>query len=261
MLELFNYGFLIRSLISLIMFSLMSSLNGTYLFHKKELKVLPSLIIALFSGLIFSILINSNYIIYSSTIALILLFVLLYLRKNKKDSNIYLITFFTFSVISVFLISLIGFYKSDISFYLIGNIFTISNNEAIFLTISSLFTMLLYFLFFDYLKPITFNEKIAHSEGLYVTLYNYIFLLLVSINIILSFRIVGLFLILPYLILPSMISHQLTTKLRNNFFFTSLISLSLSMIAFFLGITYNLNIASLIIMLMLIIFVFVKIFK
>ena len=261
MFEIFNYGFLIRSFISLIMLSLISSLNGSYLFYKKEFKILPGLSLALFSGLVFSKLIDANYIIYSFTIALILLFVILYTRKNKRGFGIYIITFFIFSFLTTLLISLVGFYRESISFFLLGNIFTISNNEFLFLIVTTILTILVYFLFFQYLKPITFNEKIARSEGLYVTLYNYFFLLLVSINIILSFRIIGLFLILPYLILPSMISSKLVRRFDRKFYVAVGINLVISSFSFFLGISYNINFGLIIILLMMITLLFVRILK
>lgn len=124
-------------------------------------------------------------------------------RKGKVSEDVSIGIFFAGSMaLGIVLVSLSKEYNVDLFGYLFGNILAITDREVL-LSLSVAILMIGVIIFF--LKEIfliTYNEEIARVSGISVTAINIIFLLVLSVSIVISIKIVGIILVSALLVIP-----------------------------------------------------------
>lgn len=126
----------------------------------------------------------------------------------------------TFSVgIAITLIST-GKTKTNINSYLFGSILTITPNDLYIIGILSVITFIILFFLFNSLVYITFDEDGAKIAGIKVKILNYIFILLVSLTISISIKIVGILVISSLIAIPVATSLQLKKGFKQTFIYS-----------------------------------------
>ena len=143
--------------------------------------------------------------------------------------------------IGVILVSSSGGFSVDLFSFLFGSILLISNEDTLMiLAISAGIIATLAVLQKQFLH-LTFNEEQAKIAGLPVTLLNYAFVILASITVVTSMRLVGILLISALIVIPN-ISAMMFGK---GFKKTVGISMSISVISVVSGIllSYYYNVA------------------
>ena len=132
--------------------------------------------------------------------------------------------------------------KSDLFSFLFGSILLISNEDLIMiLAISSGVIITLVVLQKQFLH-LTFNEEQAKLGGLKTTLLNYAFVILASITVVTSFRLVGMLLISALVVIPNITAMMFGKGFKK----TVGISLTISVFSVITGIlvSYYLNVAA-----------------
>lgn len=125
----------------------------------------------------------------------------------------------------VILASLSGGFNVDLFSYLFGNILSISTSEVIFSIILSILVLsLIYFFYWD-LFSITFDEEYAKTTGTKTDFINYLLVILTSINVVLSVKVVGVMLVSALLIIPAATALQLSRNFKTAIFIAALVSL------------------------------------
>lgn len=125
----------------------------------------------------------------------------------------------------IILASLSGGFNVDLFSYLFGNILSISTSEVIFSIILSLLVLsLIYFFYWD-LFSVTFDEEYAKTTGTKTDFINYLLVVLTSINVVLSVKVVGVLLVSALLIIPAATALQLSRNFKTAIFIAALVSL------------------------------------
>ncbi len=130
----------------------------------------------------------------------------------------------------VILASASGGFNVDLFSYLFGNILSISTSEVIFSIILSLLVLSLIFFFYWDLFSVTFDEEYAKTTGTKTDFINYLLVILTSINVVLSVKVVGVLLVSALLIIPAATALQLSRNFKTAIFIAALVSL-LSVVA------------------------------
>ncbi|MCH9659154.1 metal ABC transporter permease [archaeon] len=143
--------------------------------------------------------------------------------------------------VGVILVSSSGGFSVDLFSFLFGSILLISNEDTIMILaisagiIGTLIVMQKQFL------HLTFNEEQAKIAGLPVTLLNYAFVILASVTVVTSMRLVGILLISALIVIPNIAAMMFGKGFKK----TVGISMSISVISVVGGIllSYYYNIA------------------
>jgi zinc transport system permease protein len=143
--------------------------------------------------------------------------------------------------VGVVLISLAGGFTLDLYSFLFGNILLISiQDEEIIVIASAMILSILYFVYRK-LMYITFDEEQAKVSGIHVSKLNYLFIVLASITVIASIRLVGVLLISSLIVIPNITAIIFGKGFKK----TALISISIAILSVSTGIviSYVMNLA------------------
>ena len=143
--------------------------------------------------------------------------------------------------VGVILIGLAGGFTLDLYSFLFGSILLVSmQDQEIILVASALILSILYFIYRE-LVYIAFDEEQAQVSGINVSRLNYIFIVLASIVVITSIRLVGVLLISSLIVIPNITAMMFGKGFKK----TAMISVSIGILSVLTGIviSYVMNLA------------------
>lgn len=124
-------------------------------------------------------------------------------RKGKVSEDASIGIFFASSMaLGIVLISLSKEYTVDLFGYLFGNILAISPEEVMLSLGVAVVVIGVMLIFLKEIFITTYNEEIARVSGISVRTINTIFLIVLSVSIVISMKIVGIILVSALLVIP-----------------------------------------------------------
>jgi zinc transport system permease protein len=244
MINIFNYQFLINSVIIGLITAFTAPSIGIFLVVKRYSALADTLAHVSLVGIVVAIVLGFNPIL-SAAITTIICVLSIELLKKKS-------TTFSDGILTLFLTTGLGlatvitsYYKNiaiNINSYLFGSINTVSLNDIFIAITISIFVLTIQYFIYPKLYIISLDEDIATSQGINVQLYNYIFLFNSALIIALSIQTIGILLISSLMIVPCLTA----MKFGKSFKITLLIATILSCISVLIGIliSYNFNLAT-----------------
>lgn len=227
MLDILNYNFFQNALIWWILVSLISSFLWLFIIMRKEANITHSISNFLFLWIAVSFLLNWNYYIYAFLFWIIASLFIFFIEKTKfitKESSKEIISQ-AWIAWWLFLLGFLNNLTLDINSLFFWNILFINNFDLVILLILLILISVFFLLFWRNFLIIILNEDIARSRWISVWLYNYFFLLILSIFIALSLKIFWIMLIGAFLVIPTNISKIISNNLKKVLIFSVLISL------------------------------------
>lgn len=205
MLEILQYEFIQRALISGIAISLSCSLLGLFLVLKRFSLFGDAISHVAFGGIALGLFLKSNPIWISFIVSVLGGLAMVKLNSSKRvysDSSVAVLLSFGLAVGLVF-IGLSGGFSIDITSYLFGSILLVGYEETLIILFLSIFIISFVVTFYKRLVYLVFNEEQAKISGLNVTLLNYLFIVLATVSIVISIRLIGVLMVSSLLIIPN----------------------------------------------------------
>ena len=241
--DIIQYGFMQRALISAIAISVICSIVGLFLVLKRQSLFGDALAHVTFGGISLGLFIGI-YPLWTAYIVAILSAVgVNKLRESTKippDSSI-AVLLTSGLAIGIILISISGGFTVNLYSILFGNILLVSNDDLIIILITDAIVIPVIYIFYKKLILITFDEKQAKVSGLNVTWINTLFIILASITIIASIRLVGVLLISSLIVIPNITALMLGKGFKKTIFISC--AISIFSVVFGIVISYYLNLA------------------
>ncbi len=242
-LEALSYGFMQKALIAGIAVGLICSFMGTFLVLRRYSLFGDGIAHVAFGGISVGLFLGVFPLWTAFIVSIFGGLGLQKLRQSTKISGDSAVAVVLVSglAVGVILVSASGGFSVDLFSFLFGSILLISNEDTIMiLGISAGIIAILTIMQKQFLH-LTFNEEQAKLVGLRTTLLNYAFVVLASITVVTSMRLVGVLLISALIVIPN-ISAMMFGK---GFKKTVIISMSISVISVVSGIlvSYFLNVA------------------
>lgn len=187
-----------------VIVSLISGLVSVFVVLRKMSFIGAGISHAAFGGVAIGFFTGINPIItaifYSIAVAL---GIELVSRKGKVSEDASIGIFYASSMaLGIVLISLSREYNVDLFGYLFGNILAITDGEVLLSLFISALVIGVVMLFLKEIFLTTYNEEIARVSGISVRAINILFLVLLSVSIVISIKIVGIILISALLVIP-----------------------------------------------------------
>ena len=185
-------------------------------------------------GLVMGISTNLGTIIICSIFAI----VLIWLQQKKILATDTLLGILAHSALSVGMVTLSLLERSvDLHSYLFGDILAVSLAEIYYIIFGGFFVLI--FLYFNWSSFVlmTIDEKLAKAEGINIVFYQLLIMLLMTVVVAVSFKIVGLLLITSLLIIPAAAARQLAESPEK----MAIISSLLAVLSIVLGIYSSLH--------------------
>lgn len=241
--EILQYGFMQRALISGVAVSITCSAIGLFLVLRQQSLFADGLSHMAFGGIAIGLFTNLYPIWTALIVSILAALGITRLRDSTKmppDSAV-AVLLSTGLAIGVILIGLAGGFTLDLYSFLFGSILLISiQDQETILLASAIILSILYF-FYQKLIYVTFDEEQAKVSGINVSRLNYLFVILASISVIVSVRLVGVLLISSLIVIPNITAIMFGKGFKK----TALISLSIAIMSVLLGIliSYIMNLA------------------
>jgi len=243
-LEALSYGFMQKALIAGIAVALICSFMGTFLVLRRYSLFGDGIAHVAFGGISVGLFLGVFPLWTAFIVSIFGGLGLQKLRQSTKISGDAAVAVVLVSglAVGVILVSSSGGFSVDLFSFLFGSILLISNEDTMMiLGISAGIITTLVVLQKQFLH-LTFNEEQAKLVGLRTTLLNYAFVVLASITVVTSMRLVGILLISALIVIPNITAMMFGKGFKK----TVCISMSISVISVVSGIllSYSLNLAA-----------------
>jgi len=234
MIEILQYEFMQRALISGIAISISCSLIGLFLILKRFSLFGDAISHVAFGGIALGLFLKSNPIWVSLIVSIIGALAIIKLNSSKRiysDSSISVLLSLGLAM-GLVLISLSGGFSIDITSYLFGSILLVNIEETVSTVLLSVIVIAFVLLYYKKLIYLVFNEEQALVNGINTVVLNILFITLATIAIVMSIRLIGVLMVSSLLIIPNVSSLLLGYGFKK----TILFSICFSLISVILGI-------------------------
>jgi len=241
--EILQFGFIQRALISGIAVAVSCSVIGLFLVLRRQSLYGDALSHVAFGGIAIGLFTNIYPLWTAFAVSILASIGITKLRESTKISGDSAVAVLLSAglAIGVVLIGLSGGFSLDLYSFLFGSILLISNNDQMTILVLSLIVLTIMYKMSRKLMYIAFDEEQAKVGGIDVTKINYLFIVLASVTVISSVRLVGVLLISSLIVIPNLTAMMFGKGFKK----TLLISISTASLSVIAGImiSYVMNLA------------------
>jgi len=241
--EILQFGFIQRALISGIAVAVSCSVIGLFLVLRRQALYGDALSHVAFGGIAIGFFTNIYPIWTAFAVSVLASLGITKLRQSTKipaDSAVAVLLSAGLAT-GVVLIGLSGGFSLDLYSFLFGSILLITYNDQLMILVISLIVLAIMYKTYKKFMYIAFDEEQAKVSGIDVTKLNYLFIILASITVIASIRLVGVLLISSLIVIPNITAMMFAKSFKK----TLLISIFTSILCVIGGIviSYDMNLA------------------
>lgn len=224
--NLFEYTFVVRSLLGALFASITAGLAGTYIVSKRLVFLSGGITHASFGGIGLGYYLGINPVVGAAVFGLGSALGMEYMSargRMREDSAIGILWALGMAVGIIFIYLTPG-YAPNLMSYLFGSILTVTNGDLIALGIISVVLILFTSLFYRTLLYISFDENYARTFTRHVDLFKYVSVGLTGLVIVLNIRMAGVIMIIALLTIPANIIMLFTRKYLQIIIFSTVVS-------------------------------------
>jgi zinc transport system permease protein len=209
--EIFQFAFMQRALITGTAVAVICSLMGLFLVLRRQSLFGDAMSHVAFGGIALGIFLNLYPLWTAFIVAVLSALGITKLRESTKIPSDSAIAVLLSSglALGVVLISLSKGFNLDLFSFLFGSILLVGIQDEITVLALCIAIISIVCLLYKKLVYITFNEEQAKVSGLDVSKINYLFIVLASITVITSIRLVGVLLISSLIVIPNITAMML----------------------------------------------------
>jgi zinc transport system permease protein len=203
--NLFEYSFVVRSLLGALFASITAGIAGTYIVSKRLVFLSGGITHASFGGIGLGYFLGISPVLGAAVFGLGAALGMEYMSargRMREDSAIGILWALGMAVGIIFIYLTPG-YAPNLMSYLFGSILTVTYGDIIALGIISLVLIAYTALFYRTLLYISFDESYARTFTTHVDLFKYISVGLTGLAIVLNIRMAGVIMIIALLTIPA----------------------------------------------------------
>ena len=241
--EVLEFGFMQRALIAGIAVAITSSVIGLFLVLRRNSLFGDALSHVAFGGIAIGLAVNIYPLWTGLTLSILGALGITKLRQSAKipaDATV-AILLSSGLALGILLRSLSGGFTLDLFSFLFGSILLVSAEDTLAILAMTGIILSIVILLYRQLMYITFDEEQARVSGLPISKLNYLFIVLASVTVIVSMRLVGILLVSSLIVIPNVTALLFGKGFKK----TALISVSVSIFSVVAGIaiSYAANLA------------------
>lgn len=263
MLDIFQYGFIIRGLEVGIIIGAIAPLIGIFLVLRRYSLIADSLSHVSLAGVAMGLLFNINPLITAIIAAVVSSIFIERLRLSKRVFGESALSIFLSGslALAIVLISLAHGFSVDLFYYLFGSIVTVRQSDVLIILLLGFVVLLMVIAFYKELLFITFDEESAKVSGIPVKFINTLLIILAALTVALSIPIVGILLISALIVIPVVSALQLKKSFLKTIFYAEIFSIISVIAGILFSFYFNIPAGGAIVLLTLAIFIVTFIFK
>ncbi len=237
MLEALTYPFFQKALAAGMLAGFTGSYYGVFVVQRKISFIGSGLAHAAFGGVALGLLLGVEPLLTAIPFTILVALAIVQLQRHTKLAADALIgILFAVSVaLGIIFLSVKTQYTSDAYAYLFGSILTVSNNELIIGSLLAIVTFATFHKLWARWSYATFDIELAGADKLPIRTDDVILILLISITIVVSIKMVGIILISAYLVIPPATGRLLASSFGAMTTISIIIGIASSVVGIFLS--------------------------
>ena len=263
MLDIFQYGFIVRGFEAGLIIAVISPLIGMFLVLRRYSLIADTLSHVSLAGVAIGLLLGINPIIGAIIFSVFSSFFIERLRISKKVFGESALAIFLSGslAVAIVLISIGNGFNVDLFSYLFGSILTVKASDVVIIGILGAITIVLLLAFYKELVFITFDEEAAQVAGIPTKFMNILLILLAAMTVSLAIPIVGVLLISALIVVPVVTALQFRTSFKNSLLIAEVLSIISVVVGIFASFYLNLSTGGTIVLITIFLFVGIYLYK
>lgn len=206
MMDIVQYSFFINAFVAILLIAVVSGIVGTYIVSRRMLFITGGITHSSFGGLGLGMFLGVSPMITALLFALASAFgVELISRGGKVREDSAIAVFWALGMaLGIIFVFITPSYNAGLTSFLFGNILTVTRGELIIYSIFAISVITLFYIYNKKIVYTAFDRDFAYTKGVNVRCVEYLAIIIISLSIILSIRLVGIMLLLSFLSLPQM---------------------------------------------------------
>jgi zinc transport system permease protein len=257
MLNLFQYGFIIRGLEVGLIIGAIAPLIGIFLVLRRYSLIADTLSHVSLAGVGIGLLLQVNPLFTAIGTAILSSVIIEKLRlSNKIFGESALSIFLSGSLaLAIILLSLAHGISANLFNYLFGSLVTVKESDVITIVLLGITTFLTIILFYKELVFTTFDEEAARVSGIPTRFINLLLIILAALTVALAIPIIGVLLISALIVIPVVSALQLKKSFLTTILFAEVFSLTSVFLGILISFYLDIPAGATIVLLTLIIFI------
>lgn len=258
MLNIFQYGFVLRGLEAGIIIAMIAPLIGIFLVLRRYSLIADTLSHVSLAGVAIGLLFGINPIITAILASVTSSFFIEKLRISRKVYGESALSIFLSGslALAIIFISFGHGFNVDLFNYLFGSIVTVKQTDVYIIGILGIIVVGLILTFYKELVYLTFDEESARVAGIKTDLFNSLLITLAAITVALAIPIVGILLISALIVIPITAALQFKRNFRKTLLIAEGISFFSVIAGIFTSFYLNLSTGGTIVLITIAIFIF-----
>lgn len=263
MFELLQHSFAINALLAGLVVGFLGSYYGAFVVQRRMSFLGDGLAHVAFGGVALGLLLQTEPFWIAIPFTVLVAIALTYLKERTTiEIDTAIGIFFAVSVaLGVLFVSLNKRYISDAFSYLFGSILLVSAEDLIYSYSLGIITIIVSVFQWKRWTYATFDAELARVDNLNVTFDNYLLSIFIALSIVISIKLVGIFLVASFLVIPSATAKLISKTFSQMTFLSILFGIMSAEIGIIISILLDLPTGSTIILFQAFLFAIMLIFK
>ncbi len=214
MFEILQYTFFQNALWALLLISIVGGIIGTYIVTRRMIFIAGGITHASFGGLGIGLYLGINPTISAMLFAIgSAIGVVRLSRKGKVREDSAIATLWALGMaIGIICIFKTPGYTPGLNEFLFGNILTITTTDLLWFALYTMLLIVATSLFYRQMVAVAFDTDFAITRKLPVKFIDYTMIIMVSLCVVLTIRLIGIMLLLSMLTIPQMTAELFTRR-------------------------------------------------
>lgn len=244
MLETLSFSFIQNAIMAAVLVSIITGIIGSLVVVNKMVFLSGGIAHSAYGGIGLAIFFGLPMLL-STSIFCVLVTILIAMASYKSRENLDILIGLTWAVgmsIGIILVDLTPGYQSDLMSYLFGSLLAVTTNDLYYMLALLVVIVGIVFIFYREILAVSYDTEYANIRGVKTKFFYTLILVLSSLSIVVSIKVVGLILVIALLTIPIYIASFFSKSL----FWMMISAAFLSMIFSMIGLTlsYNFDLSS-----------------
>ncbi|MCP9611585.1 metal ABC transporter permease [Coprobacter tertius] len=261
-MDILRYTFFQNALLAVLLVGVAGAIIGTYIVTRRLVFITGGITHASFGGLGLGFFLGISPTVTALFFAVLSALGVEWLSKRnavREDSAI--AAFWALGMaLGVIFIFLTPGYTPGLSEFLFGNILTITHYDIMLFGGYTLVLSLFFIIFYRPVMYVAFDRDFAFTRHIPVRLIEYSMMLMVSVCVVLTIRLVGIMLLMSLLTMPQIIADQFCSRYKNILYLSGILAIISGLSGLFISYYINVPAGACIVFVLVILYIVTKIF-